>query len=545
MNILVVTEKYHVSTTQNDGGARVADMLSSIPSMNLKILDFSVNDDSNNGLSHVYPVDNNCRFERRLLNQDFISLKVKDEQKWSDVIIFVHCSMMFGTEKQDFPNTKLVLLPMFTSKSYIQSGESIPKSYIDEERRILNLADQIITPSNLEKILIMEEGVPEERIVVIARGVQSSLNHSIRKNKREEGLNCLCLGSIKPQKNPINTIRIFEKIAKEMPNSKLTFIGPIQCLDTYNLLINEIEKSLFSSSIFIEKPINPNDLNEKLKHYDVHISSSKCETFGRAIIETSVMGMPNIILRPFNAAAELLEHRIGAHVLEKVDDFDAGKWLNEFTLETRSLSLVGLKDIFSNEIESRRVISTLTDNFSTVIADFDGTIFHKESPELTNRWVEKISKFDCVILCSARDFHSLSSKSKDIGLRWDAAVSYSGALITTNKNHHNLISEMANLPKECQEIRFEQHLIQGKLDCRKENSSGNYRIESYSGESYYLPWRTTKLRGASIAISYFQKIGSVSAFGDGLHDLPLIRYFGGKIIDANGKEKYEGEIIYE
>ena len=117
MNILVVTEKYHVTKIHNDGGARVVKLLSSIPSVKLKIADFSVADELNNGVTHVYPIQHECRFERRIMNKEYISKTVEKYSQWSDVIIFVHCSMMFGIDKDKFPNTRFVLLPMFTSKS--------------------------------------------------------------------------------------------------------------------------------------------------------------------------------------------------------------------------------------------------------------------------------------------------------------------------------------------------------------------------------------------------------------------------------------------
>ena len=528
-----MTEKYHVTKIHNDGGARVVKLLSSIPSVKLKIADFSVADELNNGVTHVYPIQHECRFERRIMNKEYISKIVEKYSQWSDVIIFVHCSMMFGIDKNKFPNTRFVLLPMFTSKSYLQSGESIPKSYITEENRILNLADQIITPSNLEKELIINEGVSKSKVVVIARGVQKNLTHHTRKKVQEEGLNCVCLGSIKPQKNPVDTVRLFNKIAEQTPNSKLTFIGPIQCKSTYDDLLSEIEVSKFSDSIIILPPISHEILDEKLSQFNVHISSSRCETFGRAIVETCVMGIPNIILRPFNAAAELLQHRIGVHVIENIDEFDEVKWLNEFSIETRSLSLIGLKDIFSEEIEKQRIISTITGNYSAVVADFDGTIYHKNSPELTTRWVQKISEFDCVIICSARDVYSLISKAKEIGLRYDKIVSYSGAVVTTNHDNHELISQMTKLPENCDEVYFNNNLIQGKMRLKSDAKVGEYRVEAYSDGKYYLPWSTTKLRGAVLAISSNPKIGKVVSFGDNVHDLPFIRYFGGELVTSD------------
>ena len=530
MNILVITEKQHVSDNQRDGGSRVIEMLTSIDSADVKVLDFSVKEDKSKSSSLVYPFHDDCRFERRLLNKEFISQTVRKHLPWSDIVIFVHCSMMFGCEQNDLIDTRSILFPMFTSESYLQSGENVPESYLIEEQRILQLADRIITPSNLEKKIMLEIGIQEQKITVIPRGVQADAKHMIRKLDSEQALNCVCLGSIKPQKNPIETLLIFEEIAKVRPNSKLTFIGPIQCIYTYENLISKIKKSDFSNLITIKKPVKPDDLYETLKKYHVHISTSRCETFGRAIIETSVMGIPNIMFRSFNAAATLLEHRIGAHVIEDIAEFDAFSWLNKISLETKSLSLVGLSEIFDINTERRRVISSITEDFTTVVTDFDGTIFHKESPELTSEWVSRISKFDCIILCSARGIDSLLALSKKIGLHWDAIVSYSGALLTTKQGDHRIISEMKSVPNGCSEIRFEHNLIQGKCESNTPVYSGDFRQESYSDTVYCLPWKTTKLRGAMVAISYFSKVGRVVAFGDGEHDIPLIQYFGGKVV---------------
>jgi hydroxymethylpyrimidine pyrophosphatase-like HAD family hydrolase len=245
------------------------------------------------------------------------------------------------------------------------------------------------------------------------------------------------------------------------------------------------------------------------------------------------MGIPNIMFRSYNAAAALLEHRIGAHIIEDIAEFDAARWLNKISLETKSLSLVGLSDIFDINIERRRVIASITEDFTTVVTDFDGTIFHKESPELTSKWVSRISKFDCVILCSARGIDSLLVLSNKIGLHWDAVVSYSGALLTTKGGNHRIISEMKSVPNGCSEIRFEQHLLQAKFEANTAVFSGEFRQESYSGTAYWLPWKTTKLRGALLAISHFSKVGRVVAFGDGKHDIPLIQFFGGKVV-TNG-----------
>ena len=162
---------------------------------------------------------------------------------------------------------------MFTSESYSQSGEIVPESYVKEEKRIMQLADKIITPSNLEKKMMLDIGIHEKKITVISRGVQADARHLVRSVKPGQTLNCVCLGSIKPQKNPIETLLIFEKIAKVRPNSTLTFIGPIQCKNTHEDLKSAIQKSQFSNSISIKKPVPHNALYEVLNEYHVHIST--------------------------------------------------------------------------------------------------------------------------------------------------------------------------------------------------------------------------------------------------------------------------------
>ena len=38
------------------------------------------------------------------------------------------------------------------------------------------------------------------------------MQHLIRKSKFDETLNCVCLGSIKPQKNPIETLLVLKRL---------------------------------------------------------------------------------------------------------------------------------------------------------------------------------------------------------------------------------------------------------------------------------------------------------------------------------------------
>ena len=535
MKILVITEKHLVSESQRDGGARVIQMLESIESATVKILDFSViSDGRKNPGTYVYPFSDKCRFRRRLMNKEFVSGIVHNHISWAEVVVFVHCSMMFGINADVVRGTRCVLFPMFTTDSYLHSGENIPAEYYEEESRILQIAELIITPSLVEKKMLLQRGLSPKKICVISRGVASNSAYVCRSLKPYEPIKCFSLGSIKPQKNPQGVLEFFEKIAEQRPGSTLKFIGPIQNEGTEKNLLQVIKNSKFADFVSICNPIKPSELSDKLLQYHLHISASLCETFGRAIIETAMMGIPNIILRPNNAAAPLLGHRLGVTVLENVEEFDAKIWLNSMTLECRSRSLIGLQDIFDEGFEQSRVVAAIQSESKAVVVDFDGTLYHKNSPSLTKEWVNRVSKYSTVIVCTARSIESLMPKMIDIGMKWDAVVTFSGGVITTKGKGDSIISELQKLPNGCSGVKLGGHLIQAINDREGIKNSQQLRVESYAGKQYFLPWKTTKLRGAVIALSQYSHIGRVDCFGDGEHDLPMIHYFGGSIVCSNG-----------
>ena len=52
---------------------------------------------------------------------------------------------------------KVVLYPMFTGISYLKSGDKVPEIYINCEKRVLPLAKMIISPSKVEKHMLVED----------------------------------------------------------------------------------------------------------------------------------------------------------------------------------------------------------------------------------------------------------------------------------------------------------------------------------------------------------------------------------------------------
>ncbi len=305
MKILLITEKCHPRAEARDGGARLVETLKIAFGRSLDILQFGMTTDSAY-FEYPHPFPN--RFERRLANAQFIAERIKEVEQRYTHLLFVHVSMQFGLV--DIPmadGIEIWTFPMFLTPSYIASGESVPDTYLEQERLTLNMSHQILTPSHLEKRQLVDHYfIPEERIHVIPRGLDSKLYLGKVRSFDQEALKICSIGSIKPQKNTLGLIQQFSAIRERFPDAQLKIIGAVQD-STYAQKVNaEIEHLHIQNSVELTGYIPPNKVSEAIQDAHIHLSRSHCETFGRSIFETLAAGIPNIAKRTENAAAEFL-----------------------------------------------------------------------------------------------------------------------------------------------------------------------------------------------------------------------------------------------
>lgn len=518
MKMLVVTEKCDPRGGQRDGGARVIDSLKQVLGANLKIMQFGPTSDKNVSWCFDYPFDHPNRFEKRVINGDFIAKKIQEVESQFTHIIFIHASMQFGLTHYPLRKDLIVwTFPMFLTPSYKASGEVVPSIYFEKEKEALSFSTYILTPSHLERKQLIEiYGVDEKKIALVPRGVDTALL-SPEKRKITGPLKFCTIGSIKRQKNILELISLFHKITDALPNSSLKMIGPIQDEDYGMHVMDKIEELNLQNQIELTGHIPPSQLGKELKGMHIHLSTTLCETFGRSIFETLSSGLPNIVMKGENAATEFLQHLPYIHffssheeVIEVIRTFSA----NYSTLSSMSLEIGKLYD---DKILSRLLAATICKKEPLAVCDFDGTLFHKDDPEKTHRCMEAFKKFPKRAICSARFPKDLLERIKPYDLQVDWIIGGSGSIITDGSGTAlwtHLLTQTSGAADQLPEVL-------------------GLRREVYQGVAFINPWEASKLHAVNRLLREIEWEGQVKVFGDGPYDLELITYFGGTLINSH------------
>jgi len=542
VKVLLVTEKCSPKKNERDGGARLVNTMKSSFGDALSIMQFGKEIDSSSATwCFEYPFDLKNRFERRIVNANFIAKKIKAVEQNFTHVIFIHISMQFGLINLPLKKEiEIWTFPMFLTPSYRASGEIVPENYFDMEHRTLTNSKNILTPSHLERRqLINFYSIPEERIHVIPRGVDNRF--IIPKIRFYNGSLKFCsIGSIKPQKNTLGLICLFKKIYKKFPNATLKIIGPIQNFKYFTEVLDEICNLGLNEVIDVVGYVSPNKLPSMIKDSHFHLSVSTCETFGRSIFETLASGLPNIARKKGNAAAEFLKNLPYAKF---VDDDNAvldaiEKMLKNFSkLSSMALEIGRLYD---DKILSRLLVAKILSKDFIAVSDFDGTLFHKDDMEKTKRCIKAFKSFPIKILCSARPICDLLDKLAFYNLEVDWIIGYSGAvtangfgkLLWSIDLDSNDVFKLEKLINQSRRIEFEDKILQIKAPIELLSDIFGFRIETYQDTSFVSNWKASKLRAVHKLLSYINWKGQVLVFGDGPYDDELLTYFDGICITS-------------
>lgn len=237
----------------------------------------------------------NNKFVRRLENLQTNREAIGDYHIY-DTIITAHVSKFFGLEHEsdDFWK-KTILFPMFCTSSYKRAGESVPSLYTDFENVVLSKVGKIICPSLSEKNdLIRDNNVDSSKIYVIPRGIPQFFYFTNNKSVISSP-KIVYIGSIKPQKNNLDAIKVLNCLRKSEVNAQLHMICTIQDGDIFQ----ELQKYIFSHELgpyvhfhFEQRQEEVADLLHKM---DISISVSNWETFGRGIYEGIVSELPTYV----------------------------------------------------------------------------------------------------------------------------------------------------------------------------------------------------------------------------------------------------------
>lgn len=554
LRILLVTEKYHPQQNQRDGGASLVRSLVRAFGDDLLIMQFDSQPNNGCKWNYTYPHLSNCRFERRVLNADYIGRKVFDIQKEFTHILFIHISMQFGILKYPLnSNIRAWTFPMFLTPSYIKSGEVVPHEYTLLERLSLAQSQNILTPSRLEKRQLLEfYNVPEEKVHVIPRGIDTTFIKPHIRSYTSRPIFC-SIGSIKPQKNTLGLVELFSQLHQKYPHAKLRVVGPIQNDRYYHRVRERIKHLGQESNIEFTGFITPQCMGSTLEGCHLHLSTSACETFGRSIFESLATGLPNIAIKPGNAAAEYLDGLPYARFTDDIKMMSAEVDAMLEKLATLSHLATEVGELYDDVLLSQMIVAKIRESPPIAISDFDGTLYHKEDPLKTKRSFKAFKKYPLKVICSARPLKDILEQLQRHKLEAEWIIAYGGGIIARGCGE-----VLHELPLNAEDVRALQALFPGSNLCKHNQQPlqvtvpyflltelTGYRIEQYQQETFISNWKASKLHAVHKLLRHLNWQGQVLVFGDGPYDNELLTYFDGIRITPFPKTNREKkEVIY-
>ncbi len=310
--VLIVTAKWPYTTNSTDGGdSTIKEIIHSLKDdYFVELLCFRNDIDERTTIDGVqiihfynedfalfknYKLHNEEKFLVRLSQAEIAKKEIERLYQDYEFIIVQHDMFILGMEKEKELLDKIVLYPMFTGSSYLKSGEEVPPIYIQREKNVLKLVKLIISPSNVEKkMLISEYGVDSDKILVVPRTVDYP--YHVRYVSDPKIVKLLYIASIRTQKKHMDALQLVNILTKKDVNVELHCVGAIQD----NAIFSDCMKYLVDNNLTNNVVFHGNKSHDQLEvimnNCNFNISVSQWETFGRGIYEGMVFGLPTLIL---------------------------------------------------------------------------------------------------------------------------------------------------------------------------------------------------------------------------------------------------------
>lgn len=195
-----------------------------------------------------------------------------------------------------------------------RSGGSVNPKVYSIEREGMEVADQIITVSNLtRKIVIEKYGIPAEKVTTVYNAVEPVENKYSGEFKR--GINdkvVTFLGRITLQKGPEYFIEAAYQVLKRTDNVRFVMAGSGDMMEK---MIRRVARLGISDRFHFTGFLRGDDVFDMFRMSDVYVMPSVSEPFGISPLEAMQTDVPVIISKQ-SGVAEILTHAI------KVDFWD-------------------------------------------------------------------------------------------------------------------------------------------------------------------------------------------------------------------------------
>lgn len=195
-----------------------------------------------------------------------------------------------------------------------RSGENVNPSVFAIERRGMEVADKIITVSNLTRnIVISKYGIPEEKVITVHNAVDFSNGEELQEYKKNLPEQIVTfLGRVTYQKGPDYFVEAANKVLKKNQNVRFVMAGSG---DMLNRMIRRVAELGISNKFHFTGFLKGTDVNRMFQLSDVYVMPSVSEPFGISPLEAMRSNVPVIISKQ-SGVAEVLKYAL------KIDFWD-------------------------------------------------------------------------------------------------------------------------------------------------------------------------------------------------------------------------------
>ncbi len=239
-----------------------------------------------------------------------------------DVVSLFHPLAAYGVMNRRLTNPRTtVLFPMLLSDYYMKY-QSLSEAYCELERVLLSGVGHICSPSNDEKNVLIEKGIPEEKITVIHRGLDVDVFYPrtrTQNSRMKEGkVTVACANAIRPQKSQHQLVHIAELLKADDLEPEISIIGENKRFykkeheEYYRGLQALIKDARLRDNFKFLGAVCPGRVADTLRDADLAIYPSETESFGKSILEAIATGTPTIVYDDIPAYGEFIKPSVNA-----------------------------------------------------------------------------------------------------------------------------------------------------------------------------------------------------------------------------------------
>lgn len=195
-----------------------------------------------------------------------------------------------------------------------RSGENVNQAVYDIEKRGMEIADRVITVSNLTRYIVINKyGISPDKVFTVHNAVEKiELENEIDINKGVKEKIVTFLGRITYQKGPDYFVEAAYKVIKKYNNVRFVMAGSG---DMMNRMIRRVAELQIADKFHFAGFLQGDDVAKMFGQSDVYVMPSVSEPFGISPLEAMSSSVPVIISKQ-SGVSEILHYAL------KVDFWD-------------------------------------------------------------------------------------------------------------------------------------------------------------------------------------------------------------------------------